>query len=361
MLKNIKVVLKNNLKKNNLRFYHFQNNKLFNDNYQTLYNNYMNDTSQKIVDLIYLHKSCQFSSFGGSENTDTQSIKTSVLPFALVKKEISNIYLDELKKKTKELDNNKIDPNYVMYDDDSFPGYDDFGETMNKFDIYLCIPEWSEHLSNLSHCPEPFQLRRKLREDETSLTSIAIGHADKVLSSLFQRINRLPPRAVLGLTLEQIPNDSEAFQRVWTEQFRLHPNISLQLKKEKVKIFRNRALKSAYYVDVSNQMKQVDDLEHLVNVNPDPIASSPNSRIIIDRLNGNPERLKSFLLKGYNLNLSDFFVFEINSFGMKIMGRDASYGGGRREPEQFAEYVIDFGERVSTENALQRFLTKFNV
>src|SRR3989338_7247031 len=69
--------------------------------YTTQYEKYVRDLGQRVVDIFHSQKSCQVTSFGGSENTAVENLKSSILPMAIVKKQISDIYLSEFKKKPK--------------------------------------------------------------------------------------------------------------------------------------------------------------------------------------------------------------------------------------------------------------------
>ncbi|KAG2388877.1 hypothetical protein C9374_000316 [Naegleria lovaniensis] len=333
-----------------------------NSDYKTQYEKHSKDVAQKIVDLFHSNNSCQLSTFGGAETESLDHVKTSVLPMAVVKKQVSNIYLEEFKSK-KKVSPQGADPleGIKYYEDLDFYGFDDDGNILKNWDLYLCMPESSEHLKNLSHCPEPFQLRRKLNADESAMVSVATGHTDQAISSMFRKIERFPPRAVLSCTLEYIPEDSNAFHQIWTEQFRMHPNVSVQMKKKNARIFKIKVVKSAFHVEVGNEMKQVESLDHLTDqVLPDPLASTPNIRAIISRLNGNPQRIVSMLEKGYGLNLSDFFIFHIDSYCIKIMGRDSSFGA-KKDPSQFSVYELDFGYRITSEAMLNQYLARFQM
>ncbi|KAF0977698.1 hypothetical protein FDP41_003020 [Naegleria fowleri] len=329
------------------------------NDYKIQYEKYSKDVAQKVVDLFHSNNSCQLSTFGGAETESLEHVKTSVLPMAVVKKQVSNIYLEEFKSKKKVSPQGDPEPleGIKYYDDVNFSGFDDDGNALKNWDLYLCMPETSEHLKNLDHCPEPFQFRRRLNSDESAMVSVATGHTDQAISSMFRRIERLPPRAVMSCTLERIPEESNAFHQIWTEQFRMHPNVSVQMKKKNARIFKVKVVKSAFHVEVGNEMKQVENLDHFTDeVIPDPLASSHNIRSIISRLNATPQRIVPMLEKGYGLNLSDFFIFHINSYCIKIMGRDAS---SKKDASEFSMYELDYGYRITSEAMLNQYLAKF--
>ena len=331
------------------------------EEYTVQYEKAMQDISQRIVNILHTQRSCQLSSFGGSETESMEHIKSSTVPMVTIRKQISDIYLEEFKNAKKSKPGSVDEHDVKYYEDESFQGFDDDGSITKNWDIYLCLSDKSDHIPNLEHCPEPFQLRRKLTAEESAMVSLAVGHADQSMTSMFRRIDRLPPRAVLTCTLESIPKESNAFHMIWTEQFRMHPNVSLQMKKQNARIYRVKVIKSAYHIDVGGQMKEVENVEHLTeDVLPDPLSASQNNRSIISRLNSNPQRLAGMLEKGYNLKLSDFFIFELNSYCMRVMGRAASYGTGKLQSSEFSLYELDYGYQITSETMLNQYLARFH-
>jgi hypothetical protein len=84
---------------------------------------------------------------------------------------------------------------------------------------------------------------------------------------------------------------------------------------------------------------------------------------IINRFNNNIDELNDVILKGYNIKVEEKFVFFIDSFGMKILGKQKSNNSmlpvGEASTE-WTEYYLDFGKELTTESQLNSFLLEFH-
>lgn len=80
------------------------------------------------------------------------------------------------------------------------------------------------------------------------------------------------------------------------------------------------------------------------------------SKIALDflrKLNNNKESTWEFLRIGFGLtNLQDFFLFHLDRFGVRLLGKDKDDG-------TWSEYYLEFGEEIITFTRLKEYILKF--
>lgn len=84
---------------------------------------------------------------------------------------------------------------------------------------------------------------------------------------------------------------------------------------------------------------------------PDPLHKKQQE--MIDRLNTSTNVLDAILQKFFNLKLSEKFAFELDRYGIRVMGHE-------HKDDDWAEYYLDYGYEIKTESQLQEFFFKFH-
>ena len=83
---------------------------------------------------------------------------------------------------------------------------------------------------------------------------------------------------------------------------------------------------------------------------------------ILQKFNKNIKELDDLILKGYNIDCEEKFIFHVDNFGMNVLGKLKSEKNLPVDPRstEWSEYYLDFEEELKNQNELNNFLLKFH-
>lgn len=264
---------------------------------------------ERALSIIGSQYQCQLSSY--SEEKD-KNVHSSLVPFTIFDKKVSNLY--------------DIPPTKLFKD----------------FELFYCILKSSPHALNLQE-----------REFLPNLMSLTFGISD-YMTNLFENTGRFPPRVLISGYSNQVDESSKLYETIWKQNFREHAHISKNLNSDNVNIYRMNKISTGYYVDYGGNMNLLNSLT-LSNAKLDPIATVQMK--MIQKYNNNKEELNELVEKGFNVDPGEKFIFHLDRFSMRLLGRPK----GSTSTDAWSEYCCEFGEELISEEKMKDYLLKFHM
>jgi len=234
-------------------------------------------------------------------------------------------------------------------------GHEDQDTAQRDFQVFrdhqlvFVVKKSSPHVGNLGINPliesEPdYQLSPADRTLLEERRDVSVLSTDVLVAKMFmdKKTGRQPPKTLLTGRLSMI-EDVATQNSLWSEHFESHPHVHWKIKQKDYLIFRFRNAEKATLVDLSGEtfLYTAQDLK---SVQPDPLAEV--SRDFVKRLNHDRKLLQKICTKGYQLDLSESMVFNVDRFGIHVFGKDRFTG-------EWSEYYLEFGENEVYSDAEQ--------
>eukprot|EP00761_Pharyngomonas_kirbyi_P013445 gb/GECH01013474.1/.p1 GENE.gb/GECH01013474.1/~~gb/GECH01013474.1/.p1 ORF type:complete len:340 (+),score=77.63 gb/GECH01013474.1/:1-1020(+) len=182
--------------------------------------------------------------------------------------------------------------------------------------------------------------------------SMVVGHTQPSTKMLFQ-VSRMPPRVALSGEYEKLTDESEC-SKIWNNHFFNHDNVSRKLNESKVALFRVKEFKSAYLLDLQNQMEGIYDFEKLVHdTDPDPLHLDGTSADFLFRINRRPKALK-IICKAFGQNVSDAICLSVDRYAMDVLA--LPQGNPVNDPEAWVKLRLYFEQEITTQKDLFDFI-----
>lgn len=231
---------------------------------------------------------------------------------------------------------------YIIFDKNVSTLYDiPSTKLLKDYELFFCTLKSSTHANNLQE-----------REYLPNLMSITIGTSD-YMTNLFENSGRFPPRTVLSGYTDSIDEKSKLFEAIWNQGFKEHTHINKDLKPENINLYRMSKVVTGYYVDYGGNMNMLNNLQ-LSQSKMDPLAKVQMK--IIQKYNSNRDELNDLVEKGFNVDEGEKFLFHIDRYSMRLLGRPK----GSSSSDTWSEYFCEFGEELSSEEKLKDYLLKFH-
>lgn len=248
----------------------------------------------------------------------------------------------------------------IIYDDT--PEDKPQKKKIKDFDVFqdhqliFIMKKSSPHIKNLGINPviattPKYKLSiadKTLLEQRRQVTLLS---SDVIVAKEFDHLQtgRQPPKSLISGELS-IVEDLVAQNIIWRECFDSHPHVHWKIKQQDIVMFRFRNSTNVTHVDLSGRSHYYDAKE-LKKTSHDPLA--PVSREFIKRLNLDLKLLQKICSKGYNLDLGDKVVFNIDRRGIHVFGKEKFSG-------VWDEYYLEYGDNeiFTEENQVQDFLFK---
>eukprot|EP01080_Neovahlkampfia_damariscottae_P004751 gene4751-8333_t len=272
-----------------------------------------NSLEQVCFSLIEANRQCQLSSSMANVQKESDAqMHTSLVPYRIIDKDIAQMY--------------DVKPSNSFLD----------------YELLFCSMKTSPHFDNLIE-----------REGIPNIVSFSFGQNQFVEE--FSKINLYSPRCLL--TASAIPVDSKTKDNLWEAEFSNHPNMKRN--KDEISIYQMNTVVTPHYVDYGGNLNYL---------NSTIFKKSKKSEIskkmyeIIKRFNKNIKEMDELILKGYNIDCEEKFIFHVDNFGMNVLGKlnsDKNLPVDTKATE-WSEFYLDFGEEMKNEQQLTNFLLKFH-